>query len=98
MVLKRLILACIILIASANITSSHEWYSAGCCSGQDCHPIRCEAISEQGKELIYKGYHFFNDMIKPSQDAQCHVCISNEFHDNPDFTPVPHCIYIQQGS
>lgn len=86
----------LIFLLTASV-QAHDWYSAACCSGQDCHPIACEAITEKGQSLMYKGYEFMNSMIKPSQDGQCHVCISNEFKQL-DYSPVPHCIYIQQGS
>lgn len=76
--------------------SAHEWYDASCCSGQDCHPIDCEDIIEKGKSLFYKGWEFYNTMIKPSKDVACHVCISNEL--STEMTPVPHCIYVLQGT
>lgn len=94
----KVIILSILVIASLNTAlSAHDWYPYDCCSEKDCHPIPCEAIKEQGKNLVYNGYTFFEDMIKPSLDGQCHVCISNEV-PNPDFTPFPHCIFIQQNS
>lgn len=85
----------LILCLTASV-QAHEWYDAACCSGHDCHPIACESIKESGKSLFYNAYEFIGPSIRPSQDGLCHVCISNEF--SKDFTPVPHCIYIQQGS
>lgn len=76
---------------------AHEWYPYACCSDKDCHPVACEDILEKGKNLVYHDYPFFGDMIKPSKDGDCHVCISNE-NGTEGYTPVPHCIFIQQGS
>lgn len=93
----KVIILSIFLIASLNTTlSAHDWYPFACCSQNDCHPVPCESILEKGKALVYNGFGFYDQMIKPSQDGACHVCISNEF--NKEFTPVPHCIFIQQGS
>lgn len=76
--------------------SAHDWYDFSCCAGNDCHPIACEDIVDKGKSLYYHGWEFFGQSIKPSKDGLCHVCITNEF--SKTFSPVPHCIYIQQGS
>jgi hypothetical protein len=78
---------------------AHDWYPYQCCSDQDCHPIPCETIEEKGKSLIYNGYTFSGDMIKPSQDGQCHVCIQNEKPPH-SFThnPRPLCIFPLMGS
>lgn len=75
---------------------AHEWYPYACCSGNDCHPVDCESLVQRGKGLAYKGFYFYDNMIKPSQDGLCHVCISNE--TSKDFTPVPHCVFIQIGT
>lgn len=91
-----LFLLLLILCLTVVGASAHDWYDRSCCSGQDCHPIPCEEIIEKSKSLFYKGWEFFGQSIKPSQDGLCHVCISNEF--SKEFTPVPHCIYIQQNS
>lgn len=94
--LSRAIYAFLIIILFSNLVQAHEWYDAACCSGHDCHPIPCEEIIEKGKSLFYKGWEFYNTMIKPSKDAACHVCIGNEL--STEITPVPHCIYVLQGT
>jgi len=94
---KRFIYALLAVFCLTTAVNAHDWYPLACCSGHDCHPIPCESIIEQGKELIYNGHHFVNTMIKPSQDGLCHVCISNENH-SLDYSPVPHCIFIQNNS
>lgn len=94
--IKTIILSLLIIASTNTALEAHDWYPFACCSINDCHPIACEAITERGKALAYHGFGFYDQMIKPSQDGACHVCISNEF--NKDFTPVPHCIFIQQGS
>jgi hypothetical protein len=94
----RRIILLFLIIATVFFGSAyaHDWYDAACCSGADCHKIACEAITEKGQSLFYDGYEFVNSMIRPSQDGACHVCISNEF--SHEYSPIPHCIYIQQGS
>lgn len=78
--------------------SAHSWYDAACCSDADCHPVDCTELIERGKSIFYKGYEFYNSMIRPTQDASCHVCISNLNNPDPSYTPVPHCVYIQNNS
>lgn len=94
--MSRILLIIFISLVTLGVAHAHDWYPFNCCSGNDCHPIPCEAIIEKGKELIYGNFSFSDTMIKPSQDGSCHVCISNEY--NKLMTPVPHCIFIQQGS
>lgn len=94
--MKKYILAILLLGALCVQASAHDWYPYDCCSNNDCHPIDCAAIFEKGKALVYNGFGFYDSMIRPSQDGLCHVCISNEF--NKEFTPVPHCLFIQLGT
>jgi hypothetical protein len=76
------------------LTLIHDWYSAACCGGQDCHPVPCSELIENAKGIIYKGLQFTKDMIHPSQDKFCHACITdNSTFGGTGFTP--HCVYIQ---
>lgn len=77
--------------------SAHDWYSYSCCGGNDCHPINCTELIETTKGMTWNGYEFSKDMIHPSQDNHCHVCIS-EFLMGDKIQHTPHCAYIQQGS
>src|SRR5579863_3123749 len=96
---RKIFLIIIILLLTASAGHAHDWYSAACCSGHDCHPIAsCAEIIDHGKDgLSWNGYNFSGSMIHPSQDSQCHVCISN-WEYGGKINSTPHCIYIQQGS
>lgn len=99
--LKHVIISGIFVIATLFLTNqgiAHDWYPPACCSGHDCAPIPCESIIEKGRELLYQGLSFTGDMIKPSQDGQCHACIM-DMHP-PEGTPYRHplCLFIQNGS
>lgn len=92
--LKYIFLTLTLLIST--VALAHEWYPLSCCSGHDCHPVDCDSLIQTTKGITYQSYEFVKDMIKPSQDNLCHVCISNEF--SKEMTPVPHCVFIQSGS
>jgi len=98
--LKLVIITCLIVIASVSFTHAHDWYPYYCCAEHDCHPVDCEAIIDKGKEVIYHGLSFMGDMIRSSQDGQCHACIIHEhLPNNGDaYSPIPRCIFLQQGS
>lgn len=85
-----------ISILSTGGSIAHDWYPSNCCSDSDCHPVDCASLEDKDKEIIYKGFYFSDNMIKPSQDGLCHVCISNEH--SQEFTPVPHCVFVQLGT
>jgi len=98
--LKQVIILGLVAIASLifiNQGIAHDWYPAACCSGSDCAPIPCEAIIEHGRELVYRGLTFSGDMIKNSQDHQCHACI-HEYGAGSGTWYKPYCIFIQNGS
>lgn len=94
--IKTIILSILVIASLNTIVSAHDWYPFACCSNNDCHEIPCSEIIEKGKALVYHNFGFYDQMIKPSQDGLCHVCISNEL--SKEFTPVPHCIFIQGNS
>ena len=80
-------------ILLSSLAFAHMGYDPKCCSDQHCHPVACEELIEQGKNVIYHGLTFSGDMIKSAKDNLCHVCIAN----NPGFQ-VPLCVYVQQGT
>ena len=87
----------IILCLGFSVTEvyAHDWYSQSCCASQHCHPISsCSEILENAKGVVWDGLQFTKDMIKPSQDTQCHVCTNQGM--NGYYNPI--CIYVQQGS
>ena len=78
---------------------AHSWYPPECCSGLDCKPVAGEKLVENAKGIIYEGVQFTPNMIKPTQDKDCHVCIGNY----PLFKqglgqPIPRCVYIRISS
>lgn len=86
---------CVVILLSTVQVDAHEWYSASCCGGSDCHPITsCSEILETARGVAWNGVQFTKDMIHPSQDNQCHVCIMHGMNGYSN----PLCIYVQQGS
>lgn len=59
---------------------AHEWYDPLCCSDKDCHPIAScsELVENKDGSISWNKYKFHKNSIKPSQDKNCHVCISPE--------------------
>jgi hypothetical protein len=70
----------------------HSWYPKACCGGADCKPVPCDQLVETEKGWTYLPTHdlFAWDMVQPSQDKQCHICI------NPNGNR-PLCAFIQQS-
>lgn len=98
---KHYIIAGLILIATLFLTSkgiAHDWYPLSCCAGHDCAPIPCESIIEKGRSLMYQGLEFSGDMIKNSEDHQCHACIMSYSPEGSEAYRKPMCIFIQNGS
>jgi hypothetical protein len=54
---------------------SHEWYSAQCCGGKDCHPVDCNEIHSKGNLWEYAGQTIEKWKMQPAPDGQCHVCL-----------------------
>jgi len=91
---------CVLFIVLFGVlqASAHDWYSFHCCGSQHCHPISsCSEILETTKGVVWNGIEFTKDMIHPSQDNQCHVCIT-EYNLNNTSQQQPMCVYVQQGS
>ncbi len=69
----------LVLALLATAASAHEWYSAQCCGGRDCRPVPCEQLVEDKDGwwlYIPTGNRFEPLQVHPSQDRNCHVCIS----------------------
>lgn len=88
------VLICLLLFTLP--ASAHKWYDYDCCSESDCHPVPCDEVTEKNKSMWYHNFEFFGKSVRPSKDTDCHVCISNE--GSTFMNPVPHCVYIQNGS
>ena len=83
----RRLLALLLIVGPAQ---AHDWYPVECCSGQDCHAVPCEQITQDQFGYYWKGTHFTWAMDKgPSEDGSCHVCVTL---DKPG-SPYPHCIF-----
>lgn len=96
-------LACAVFISALLLidpVDAHSWYDEECCDGKDCHPVDCDAISEEPD-----GFHwhygprrsdallFTHSQLRPSRDGYCHVCHQMLFNGNPS---NPICIYLRQ--
>jgi len=75
----------------------HSWYPQDCCGGNasvgDCRPVPCESLSEDQNGIRYRDHYlelqFSGPQIRPSQDAQCHVC-ANRLQ--------PYCVFVRPES
>lgn len=58
------------------IASTHEWYPAYCCSGQDCYEITQEDVEFIGQGYFIKatGEYFPRDTVPESPDGKFHRC------------------------
>lgn len=72
---------------------AHNWYPADCCSDKDCYPIACKDIIQTSSGYIWDGLAFATKMIRPSQDALCHVC-----YQVTEGIRIPLCLFIQTVS
>ena len=86
--LKYILIVTVILLSSSAL--AHMGYDLQCCSDQHCHPVSCEELIEQGKNVIYHGMTFSGDMIKSTKDNLCHVCTMPSWSGER-----PLCVYIQ---
>ncbi len=84
-----------IAIVSLNlILPAHDWYDPQCCGGQDCHPVPCEELVEQGNgDWKWNVYTFDKNKVTSSHDSKCHVCVHST-----GIGKVPLCAYIQLGT
>jgi hypothetical protein len=65
----------------------HSWYPEGCCEDKHCHPVPCNELVDNGKGklVLWQKYQFDKQIIRPSPDDQCHICLIGE---------QPGCIWI----
>lgn len=78
---------------------AHSWYPTMCCENNHCHPVPCAEIQVNGDGYKYTGEWapggvvFEKGQVKPSQDAECHVCIVQTALKTLNGV----CIFIPQG-
>ena len=76
----------------------HAWYPADCCGGSpvigDCKPVPCDSLAETKDGVTWRNLTFRDGQVRPSLDAQCHVC-AGETNGMPAH---PHCVFIQPAS
>lgn len=95
--LKKLILCTAFCVSmGATVAFAHSWYPTECCSDQDCKPVPCDSLDETKDGLDYinengRVYKFDKEQIRPSQDKECHVCISSN-------GITPYCVFTHQGA
>ena len=81
----------------------HSWYPAICCNGNDmggdCRPVPCDSIVETRDGVEWEGYKFTSAQTLPSQDRNCHVCVST-WHNmtTGKDSHTPHCAFIQPST
>ena len=76
-------------IIAATILMSHSWYPGACCHDQDCHPVPCASLKQDGLGLSWEGIVFSDDMIRDSMDEGCHVCTHSIGR-----TRHPYCVFL----
>jgi len=81
------------------IALAHSWYPPECCSDQDCKSVPCESIQElPNGNLRYENLEYTRDKVKPSQDKNCHVCVSSYADKDYKLNYNPRCIFIHQNT
>ena len=55
---------------------AHDWYPQECCHNQDCAPVACDSIGENGEGMTWNGLTFRGSQIRASPNAKCHACAS----------------------
>ncbi len=95
------IAALITIVLQATILV-HDWYPYDCCGGGDCHPVPCDELNEyRNGDYSWHGQYFTSAQVRPSRDAQCHVCIHRYAPDPAKgIEGGPHgmCVFVQQGA
>ena len=83
------------LLIASQLLLVHDqrgWFHPHCCGDDDCLPVPCEEITDDGKSYVYDNMKFSG--VYPSQNNKCYACIGNRGGQ-----PMhPHCLYIQQSS
>ena len=85
-----LLLAALAMIMAAHLitrpVSAHNWYPVGCCSGNDCFPIKetdLEAIPN-GYRIKSSGLTATGGQVHRSEDGRFHICtIGGKPDDKP---------------
>ncbi len=99
--MRRSALLALLLMAGPAAAQQHamtpqHWYPIECCSRQDCRPVACEDLEElPGGQVrdIQNGQTYTREMVRPSQDAKCHVCTHSGL---PNSGPI--CVFTVNGS
>lgn len=75
--------------------NAHSWYDLYCCNEKDCKELKHDEVTEDGDSyiVIIDGkvvYEIPKDskIIRPSQDANYHICTS------PYNLAQPRCFYV----
>ena len=86
------LVACSISLFAMHRARAHSWYDGDCCGTMDCHPVPATEVEEIEPGVwkhIPTGFTFKGPNVRPSRDADYHVCINYG---------RGLCIYIVQGS
>lgn len=84
MILRIVVTAIAIIVLAiaalwAATALAHSWYPPDCCAGKDCKPIACNALTIEGRIIVYREQEqlYFADVrnTRISPDELCHICI-----------------------
>lgn len=85
------VITCITLVKAVR---AHSWYDAYCCNAKDCKELLPTEVTEDSDRyivIINGGIAFEipkdSPIIRPSQDANYHLCILPN-------SPTPRCFYV----
>ena len=80
---------CKLNFALAGLVLVHSWYPHECCGDEHCHSVPCTELNETWQGVWWHNILFRRDQIKPSLDADCHVC---------EVTGHPYCVFVRDSS
>jgi hypothetical protein len=100
--MKGAILTLAILVLAPNMCNAHSFYSAFCCTGEDCAPVPAGTViakaagwhvdlNKVDHPLVTAPYQavipYGDSALRESPDMNFHVCIS-------PYTRVVRCLYV----
>jgi hypothetical protein len=92
--LMTLLFGVILMLTKCDDANAHSWYDAYCCNAKDCKELKPEEVTEDSDRyivIINGGIAFEipkdSPIIRPSQDANYHLCILPN-------NPTPRCFYV----
>jgi len=94
------LLAAALMLVSAAATA-HSWYPKECCHDNDCRPVPCAELKYEGDLIIWKDeYHFNREVVRPSPDQSCHICVREQQGFMPYILTFifPVCVFVPKAT